>query len=45
MLYKKNKKWDELDNLIIDMSPGTGDIQITLGQEVKSNAVVTIKPP
>lgn len=37
--------WGELDYLIIDLPPGTGDIQITLSQMVSMTGTVVITTP
>ena len=37
--------WDELDCLLIDMPPGTGDIALTVFQAIPVDGVVIVTPP
>lgn len=37
--------WGETDIMVIDMPPGTGDIQITLSQRVEMDGVVIVSTP
>ncbi|NWF67311.1 MAG: P-loop NTPase [Campylobacterales bacterium] len=43
--FLEDVKWKELDFLIIDMPPGTGDVQLTMAQEVNLAGAVIVTTP
>jgi len=41
----RDTRWDDLDYLIIDLPPGTGDVQLTLAQKVPVTGALIVTTP
>src|SRR6185503_991275 len=43
--FLKDVAWGDLDVLLLDLPPGTGDVALTLSQKVRSNGAVIVTTP
>src|SRR3546814_18736932 len=41
----RDVEWGELDILVVDMTPGTGDAQLTMAQQVPLTGAVIVSTP
>lgn len=45
MQFVRDVEWGELDYLILDLPPGTGDVQLTIAQNLKVSGAVIVSTP
>ena len=43
--FLRDVEWGDLDYLILDLPPGTGDVQLTIAQNVKVSGAVLVSTP
>ena len=43
--FTQKVKWQDLDFIIVDMPPGTGDTQLTFAQEINMDGVIIVSTP
>ena len=43
--FTQKVKWKDLDFIIVDMPPGTGDTQLTFAQEIKVDGAIIVSTP
>ncbi len=43
--FTQKVNWKDLDFIIVDMPPGTGDTQLTFAQEIKMDAAIIVSTP
>ena len=43
--FTQNVNWKDLDFIIVDMPPGTGDTQLTFSQKIKMDGAIIISTP
>src|SRR5581483_8041910 len=43
--FFREVRWDELDYLVIDLPPGTGDVSLSLSQTVPVAGAIVVTPP
>ena len=43
--FTQKVSWKDLDFIVVDMPPGTGDTQLTFSQEIKMDGAIIVSTP